>query len=478
MVIRHAAVYMVSNVVAAALGFACAAVFTRLFTPADYGIYLVANSAGGILSAALFTWVRLSVLRMEAQTREADVRATAFGCYAASAVLLVVAYPVLRYAVGLPWQEAFGACTFAASIALFEMQLEMLRAKGMVTRYAFGTGLRALFMLGLGVAFNALGLGGFGLSLSIALAYLAGSAVLASGVWRRPVAAFDRDTAMLMLAFGLPATMSGLALALHAATDRLAVTYFLGRAMGGQYGVAADFTRQLILMPAMALGSAIVPAAVRAFAVHGPEAARRHLAESGEVMLALLLPAVVGLSLTGHDLAMVVLGANFRDTAEILIPILSFVWLFQALTQNYVHVSFHMTAQSRGMMLQALVSLAANFTLIAPMTMAFGIVGAALAVLAAEMIGMVAGLFFARKHFALPLEPRRIARVVGATTLMAVAVHLTGQAMPEDGIASLVVKIVVGLASYGVGAALFNVADGAQRLLDYRRRRPGLTTAA
>jgi O-antigen/teichoic acid export membrane protein len=217
---------------------------------------------------------------------------------------------------------------------------------------------------------------------------------------------------------------------------------------------------------------------VRAFSVHGPEAARRHLAESGEIMLALLLPAVVGLSLTGHDLAMVVLGADFRDTAEILIPILSFVWLFQALTQNYVHVSFHMTAQSRGMMLQALVSLAANFALIVPMTMIFGIIGAAVAVLSAEVIGMVAGLLFARSHFALPLEPRRIGRVVGATALMAMAVHLAGQMVPDAGFVSLGVKILAGVVSYAIGAVLFNVADAAQRLVDQRRRRLGPSRTA
>ena len=472
MLIRNAAVYMVSNVIAAILGFASAAVFTRLFTPGDYGIYLVANSVGGILSALLFTWVRLSVLRLEAQTSEADVRATAFGCYAASACALLLACPVLLIVARLPWQEALGACTFAASIALFEMQLEMLRAKGLVKRYAVGTGLRGLFMLGLGIAFNLLGFGGFGLSMSIALAYCVGSGILASAVWRRPVAPFDRAVAMRMLAFGLPATMSGLALALHAATDRLAVTYFLGHAMGGQYGVAADFTRQLILMPAMALGSAIVPAAVRTFSVHGPEAARRHLAESGEIMLALLLPAVVGLSLTGRDLAAVVLGEEFRATAETLIPLLSFVWLFQALTQNYVHVSFHMTAQSRGMMLQSLASLVANFALIVPMTMFFGIIGAGVAVLAAEAIGMVAGFFFARPHFALPLEPRRLGRVAGATVLMIAAVHLASHELPDAGWVSLAIKIAVGMVSYTVGALLFNVGDGLQRLLDRLRREP------
>jgi O-antigen/teichoic acid export membrane protein len=471
MLIRHAAVYMVSNVTTAVLGFACAAVFTRLFSPADYGVYLVANSVGAILSAALYTWVRLSVLRLEAQTEEADVRATAFGCYAASSGLLAVALPALLLVFRLSWPEAVGACLFAATIALFEMQLEMLRAKGQVKRYALGTAVRGFFMLLLGVGFHQLGFGGFGLSLSIALAYVLGSAVLAPAVWRRPVAAFSRPAARSMLTYGLPATMSGLALALHTATDRLVVTTMLGHATGGQYGVAADFTRQLILVPAMALGSAVVPAAVRAFSTGGPEAARRHLAESGEVMLALLLPAAVGLSLTGRDLASVVLGEQFRDTAALLIPLLSFVWLFQAISQNYVHLSFHMTGKGRGMMWQSLVSMGANLALILPLTYAFGLMGAASAVLAGEVVGVLAGFAFARSSFALPVEPRRIGRVVGATALMALAVHLVGRFLPEAGAVALGAKVATGVAAYAIGALLLNVGDGLRRLSAFRAAR-------
>lgn len=471
MLIRHAAIYMASNVVSAALGFGSAAIFTRLFTPGDYGVYLVANSIGGILAATLFTWVRLSVLRMEAQSHDADVRATALGGYAVSAALLVGVLPVLAFGFHLPWQESVGACLFAVTIAFFEMQLEMLRAKQRVSRYALGAGVRAAMMLALGVTFHALGFGGFGLSLSIALAYLVGSGVLASGVWKRPISGFDRTVAIQMLAFGLPATLSGLAIALHAATDRLAVSYFLGRDIAGQYGVAADLTRQLILVPAVALGSAIAPAAVRAFAVDGPEAARRHLAMSGELMIVLLLPAVAGLSLVGGDLAMVVLGEKFRDTAGLLIPLLSFVWLFQALTQNYVHVSFHMTAKSKGMLLQAIVSLAANFALVVPLTLLFGILGAASAVLAAEFIGLVAGFWFARSNFPLPLDPGRLLRVVLATAVMAGAVVLVGRALPAAGLAALTTKVAVGAATYALASFGFNVADVRQRIVEHRRQR-------
>ena len=475
MLIRQAAVYMASNVATAVLGFSCAAVFTRLFTPADYGVYLVANSVGAILSALLYTWVRLSVLRLEAQTEASDVRATALGCYAASTGFLAVAFPVLLVVFRLSWPEAVGACLFAATIALFEMQLEMLRAKGLVKRYALGAAIRGLLMLLLGVGFNLLGFGGFGLSLAIALAYVLGSAVLAPAVWRRPLAGFDRVSARAMLTYGLPATMSGLALALHAATDRLVVTTMLGHATGGQYGVAADFTRQLILVPAMALGSAVVPAAVRAFSTGGPDAARRHLAESGELMLALLLPAAVGLSLTGRDLASVVLGEQFRDTAALLIPLLSFVWLFQAISQNYVHLSFHMTGRGRGMMWQSLVSMAANVALIVPLTYAFGLMGAASAVLAGEIVGVLAGFWFARSVFALPLEPRRIGRVAGATALMALAVHLAGHLVPEAGLAGLLTKVTVGIVSYAAGALLLNVGDGLRRwtALQAARSQPG-----
>ena len=172
MLIRHAAVYMVSNVTTAVLGFTCAAVFTRLFTPADYGVYLVANSVGGDPVGRCST---PGCGSQRAAPGGSDARRPTsarprFGGYAASsgAARRGLCRCCCWCLVGLSWPEAVGACTVRGdSIALFEMQLEMLRAKGHgeALRARHG-GCAALLMLLLGIAFNRMGFGGFGLSLS------------------------------------------------------------------------------------------------------------------------------------------------------------------------------------------------------------------------------------------------------------------------------------------------------------------------
>lgn len=459
---RQTGLYMLSSVGGAAVSFAGTALFTRLYSPVDYGVYITANALGGIVSAMLFTWVRLSVLRVEARGDGSDVRLTALTCYAGSAACLALLAPLLRYAAGLPWTVSAGACLFAGTIALFELQLEILRARQRVGAYALASAGRAVLMVGAGFAIAGVGLGGFGLSLSIAFAYAGVSLGLAPAVWSGSVAPFDRAAARAMLRFGLPATLSALAMALHAATDRLFVTHLLGVAAGGQYGVAADLTRQIVLVPVTALGSALVPAAIACHAGEGVAAARRQLAASGEMLLGLLLPLVVGLSLVGPQVAALVLGPRFQDAAATLIPVLSFVWLFQAVSQNYVHVGFHVAGRSSGMVAQALVSLAVNFALIVPATLWFGILGAAAAVLAAEAVGAVAGFFLARRHFPLPFAAGGLARVVLATAVMAAAVRCVGFALPASVAAvpagALAARVVTGVVVYGAGVVLLDLA--------------------
>ena len=460
---RQAGLYLASSISSAALGFAATALFTRLYAPAEYGVYFSANAVGGILSAMLFTWVRLSVLRIEARQDGSDIRATALICYGVSAAFLVVLGPLLHVVLHLTWTVAFGACLFAGTIALFELQLEILRARQSVRAFALASTARAVLMMIGGCILAGLGFGGLGLSLAIGFAYAAVSLGLAPAVWKGPVAGFDLSAARAMARFGVPATLSALALALHAVTDRLFIIHLLGHAMGGQYGVAADFTRQLVLVPTVALGSALVPAVIARHAAEGVAGARRQLVTTGEMLLGLLLPLVVGLALVGPQLAEVMLGEQFRETAAVLIPILSFVWLCQALSQNYVHMAFHLSGRSGGMVTQSVLSLAVNFTVIVPATWWFGITGAAGAVLTAEAVGLLAGFALARRDFDLPFPAGGVARVVGATAAMALAVWIVGRLVPPSAdplLASLALagRVLAGMVVYGLAGLVLDIA--------------------
>src|SRR5438270_2225724 len=97
MLIRHASHYLSSSIVSAALGLLSVVVFTRALSDAEYGIYVVGTSTAGILSAILFAWIRLSVLRFQSEGRAVDIRTTALLAYA----LAASASPILLCAVAL-----------------------------------------------------------------------------------------------------------------------------------------------------------------------------------------------------------------------------------------------------------------------------------------------------------------------------------------------------------------------------------------
>ncbi len=106
MLIRHTTQYMISAALTAMLGFISAAVFTRLLTPADYGVYVVGFGLASFIGAVAFTWGRYSVMRFESEGGGADVRMTSLTAYAISASTAPVLLLAARYIGHMSWDRA------------------------------------------------------------------------------------------------------------------------------------------------------------------------------------------------------------------------------------------------------------------------------------------------------------------------------------------------------------------------------------
>ena len=94
---RHFSIYLVAYILPAAVGFFAVTAYTRLLTPAEYGVYVVGISIAGILGAIFFAWIKLSVSRYQAMSAEVDFRGTAMVAFA-----LTVAVHVRRDPAGVP----------------------------------------------------------------------------------------------------------------------------------------------------------------------------------------------------------------------------------------------------------------------------------------------------------------------------------------------------------------------------------------
>ena len=467
MLIRHASHYLSSSVVSAGFGLLSVVVFTRALSDAEYGIYVIGTSTAGILSAILFAWIRLSVLRFQSEGKSVDVRKTALFAYALAACaspILLVAAAVLTSASMV---RILATAVFTLGLGLFEVGQEILKAQQKTRAFMSGTTLRACSAFVLCLGSIGLGLGGAGQLVAAGAAYFVTSAALSGTIWSGPVARIDMAELKRFTLYGVPIALSGCVYSLHAALDRLIVAGFLGEAAAGQYGAAADLVRQIILVPATSVASAALPLAVAAFAQGGIAAARPHLERSAELLFAVLLPATIGLTLISSDLANLILGPDFRATATTIMPILCFAWLFQAVSHSFVHTSFHLAQRPVLLVCHGAATLAVNVLATIVLVSHFGFIGAAVALVISEAFGAVLGLVLTRFACPLPLVPMKLLRIVLATAAMALLLHLLEERWGLSGTSALMLKVGAGVAIYTGFVVLLDIAGmrrGASRL--------------
>jgi O-antigen/teichoic acid export membrane protein len=450
---------MIASVVAAVFGFLSTATFTRLLSPDDYGVYVIGVGIAGFVSAILFTWVRFSVMRLQSEGGERDFRGTALAAYGmsvASAPLLLLVISPLAHR---NWQEVGCAIVLALGIGLVEMGQEIMRARFQVRAFVTGAVLRTLVSFALCLAAIKLGWGGFGLLAGTAIAYFVTAAFNARTIWKAPLAKANLGELRLFFRLGFVFTITAFVYTFQCSMDRLFLAWHSGEAFSGLYGASADLTRQIIQMPAGSLAAAAFPIAVNSLARYGVAKAQAQLERFGEILLAVSVPAAVGLALSIPYLAAFLLGPAFRDTAALIVPMLAAGWLFQCITQYYVHVSFHLAKKPEWSLLQGLASVAVNIVCIWPMTNAWGLQGTAASFMVSEALGVVIGLMLTRYAYPLPYLLPPLARTLLASGLMAGVVLGLEKLLPVPGIAAFAVLAASGMLVYGCAAIGLNICD-------------------
>jgi O-antigen/teichoic acid export membrane protein len=461
--------YMIASVVSAAVGLLSAIVFTRLLSPEEYGVYVVGLSTAGIVSAMLFTWVRVSALRFQSEGGSVDVRATVFLAYLISALAAPVALLIATLTTSVSIERNLAAIFFALGLGLFELGQELLKAR--MQSFAFMSAAIARACIAFLLCLTAALLGGGGLSqlAMVTITYFITASLFAATIWRRPVAGLNISDLRTFSRFGIPITLSGIVFAVHAALDRMLVFHLMGDNAAGHYGASADLVRQIILIPATSIASATIPLAVRAFARGGTRDARPHLEFSFELLLAAVLPAVVGVAFTSSYIAGVVLGSNFRETAAQIMPILAFAWLFQSISQSYVHASFHLAKTPFLTTLQSVGMLLVNLMMMPVLIVRYGLAGAALGLVAAEAFGMGFGWFLTRKAFPLPFNVLHVLRIASATAIMALVLTVL-KPLLSVGIASLCILAACGCLTYLAAAMAFDIVGMRKAAIAHVRR--------
>ena len=462
MLIGQASINFSANILSALLGLLSVFIFTRLFSPHDYGVYLLGVGFATVVSVFFANWFRNLILSHHARDDGSDVRGLVLAGYAICCLTAPAAYGLARL-VGLDAMAALAAVALAVAIGLFELTQDIVRARLQAITVMKATLVRAGAALGLGVAVAFFGSAGFMLLISSALAYLLAVLVQSRAAWRGTVFKFDGAALLAVAKQGLPLTLSITLLGTSSVIDRFLIANLVGTADAGRYIAGLDLVRQTLMMPAMSAAAAFFPLAVQIHASRGRIAVRSHLSECAELLLAITLPACLGFAVIASHVANVVLGVDFREMAAATMPIVAVAVIFQILTQQYLHASFLLSGRNSFYLINTASIIVANVILSYVLISKYGTLGAAWARLGADVLGFICALLLSRRAFPIPMPLRRLALTVIAGLAMALLVGGLDKSLHVSDLAACLALVGAGFASYVALCWLLDISHARAR---------------
>ena len=185
-----------------------------------------------------------------------------------------------------------------------------------------------------------------------------------------------------------------------------------------------------------------------------------------ELVLAIGVPATVGMALLAEPIAGVLLGEQFRQSAALVIPWIALAGLLRGFKLFYLDHAFHLGKRT-GLALNtvwfpAVLNIALNVLLIPR----FGILGAVYATVASFAVAALLSWYLGRRAFAVPLPVAPVVKAVAACVPMALVVLVLD---PAAELWALSGAVLAGGVAYGIGAFVLDIARCRTFAMQYLR---------
>jgi O-antigen/teichoic acid export membrane protein len=268
--------------------------------------------------------------------------------------------------------------------------------------------------------------------------------------------AFEPGRARRYLGYGLPVALSLIFALALATTDRFLLAAYVNAETVGVYQAGYSLANRTLDVMFIWLGAAGGPALIVALERGGAEALAKAAREQGGLMLALALPASVGLALVARPLADVMVGPALRSGAAEVTPWIAASALFAGLTTYYTHQAFTLGRRTGLLLFAMSLPAAANLAMCLILIPSMGLKGALIATTASYGLGLVVSIVLGQLAQPLPLPLGAFARAAIASALMGLVVA----GLPAlGGVLELGLKAGVGAMVYAAAAYALDIAE-------------------
>ncbi|NLZ54329.1 MAG: polysaccharide biosynthesis protein [Thermoanaerobacteraceae bacterium] len=457
--LKHSFIYLFARGVPGVINFLAIAVYTRLLSPEEYGQYVLVIAWVGLGNAVLFQWLRLGLLRFLPRYQK-ESRSILLATILAAFLVTVLTTVFLGTLLFLFWPNFelswFLILSFALLLvqAWYELNLTLLTSQLNPLGYGVISLTKAVLALLLGWYLAIRGLGAAGLILGLIFGFLVPGLWTTYYEWHGvKIQKFDRSIFKKLLAYGLPLTATFALNFVVSSSDRIMLGWLKSTEASGLYAVGYDLAQQSLVMLMMVVNLAAYPLAVWNLEQKGIQAAQMQLKQNCILLLAIAMPAAAGLAILAPNIAHVILGEAFRQSAARIIPLISLGAFLMGFKAFYFDLSFQLGQHTQSQTLIALISASVNILLNFWWIPKFGIYGAAYATIIAYALGLVLSVVFGRSIFLLPVPVVDMIKLSMATILTSLTLWPLAQ---FKGAWALMGQILFGIIIYGTILAVFD----------------------
>ncbi len=464
---RHLVSYTALTLVTRALSFLLLPVYTRVMTPADYGILqlieMTTDVAGIALVAGTTAGFQRFFLGAESQSERSVVVASTIGLLLAQAAvgglaLIVAAEPIARLVLKnanlAPLVVIAGVNFFVQAIPT--VPLLLLQTLQKVRVFSVLTFSKAILQAGINVALLLLaGLGVRAFLYSTLTANLLLGLVLAIWTFRHYRPTWDLTTFRRIMKFGAPYRITTAGNFFLTFGDRFFLQANHGPAVVGLYGLSYQFGFLVSQLGEQPFLNAWLPQRFR-HAKDDP-IERNRLNALGALAFAIVLSTVaVGVAVSARPLVHLMTAASYADAA-LTVPVLAIAYVIACLT-NAWKFGIDFSLQTRFFTYATWISVAVMLLAYAVLIPPYGAMGAAVATLIGFVARAIPTIIWAQRLFPLAYEWRRTARLFAA----AVTASFLPSLLPVSGFAPMVAAAALTFSLY-VTAVWFIVLDESNR---------------
>ena len=466
--------YLPSMVVPALIGLIAIPIIAHLFSPEDYGQYILVKITISVL-LIIIGWLSMSILRFYPEYEKNDRIDEFYYTVVKLLFLSVFVVGFLFYIVLLILKESVDRSLYSLMLiglsifvfnAVFDVLLNFLRIRREVNSYNFFRVWNSIASLGLGVLLVLLfGMGVEGLlwgmliSLFFALPFL----------WKRTVKyftinnEFSKTLSLVMFKYGIPLMVGNLAAWVLSLSDRYILKIFYTAREVGIYSLSYAVSEKSVLFLSSLFLLASRPLGMRIWEREKEDVAKEYITNITRLYLVLSIPMVVGLSVLGRLIINVVGSPEYYEGYRI-ISFVAVSGLILGLQQRF-QAGLIFRKKTNFIMLSILISGLLNIVLNFIFIPKYGYFAAAVSTLVSYVVLLVSVIIFSRNFLIWEFPFKTLLRVSICSTIMGFVIYLINNFLGSS-LLSLIVLVILGVIVYSVSIYIIGeIKDKEKRFL-------------